>query len=130
MTKQNSSTIQKWIEKAREDESVIVSILKHKDASPAIACFHAQQMAEKFLKILLISEKGEIEKIHDLLRLATIIESSVENIFDLENELTLLNKYYIATRYPGDIPEGFSFKDAKEALLAAESIKEFVLAII
>ena len=33
----------------------------------------------------------------------------------------------IETRYPGDFPEGFSWKDADDAFNSAERIKEFVL---
>lgn len=115
------------MEKAQEDELTCRSILKHRDAPPAPACFTAQQMAEKYLKALFIFHSKDFPKIHDLKRLATLIEPFEPDIFDREEEFNILNKYYATTRYPGDFPEGFSWKDAEEAFDAAVKIKEFVL---
>ncbi|MBU2595619.1 HEPN domain-containing protein [Patescibacteria group bacterium] len=115
-----------WVEKADEDELNIQSILKHKDGTPSLVCFLAQQMAEKYLKSLLVFYSRDYPKTHDLKRIATLIEPSVSDIFDLGQEFTKLNKCYIITRYPGEIPE-FSWQDAEENYKAAEKIKEFVL---
>lgn len=119
--------IDQWIEKATEDELTCQSILKHKDAPSGPVCFCAQQMAEKYLKALLIFHSQDFPKIHDLKRLATLLEPYVKNIFELEEKFNVLNKFYAVTRYPGDFPEGFSWKDAEEAFEAAIRIKEFVL---
>ena len=126
----NELNIDKWIEKANEDELTCQSFLKHRDAPPGACCFWAQQMAEKYLKTLLIFYSQGFPKIHDLKRLATLLEPYVQNIFDLEEEYNILNKFYATTRYPGDFPEGFSWQDAEMAFNAAVSIKEFVLAKI
>jgi HEPN domain-containing protein len=116
-----------WIEKAHDDELTCLSLLTHRDAPPTSVCFIAQQMAEKHMKALYIFFGEELHKIHDLKKLATILEKHVSNIFDLEEEFNILNKYYTTTRYPGDFPEGFSWHDAEEAFKAATRIKEFVL---
>ncbi len=123
----NELNIQEWIEKANEDELSCRSFLKHKDAPPSSACFFSQQMAEKCLKALLIFHQKEFPKTHDLKRIATLLEPFESNIFELEKEFNVLNKYYATTRYPGDFPEGFSWYDAEEAFEAAKRIKEFVL---
>lgn len=123
----NELNIQEWINKADEDELNARSILKHRDGTPTIVCFLSQQMAEKYLKTLLISYQKEFPKIHDLKRIATLIEPFVPDIFELEEEFNILNKYYATARYPGDFPEGFSWYDAEEAFEAAKRIKEFVL---
>ncbi|TSC90733.1 MAG: HEPN domain-containing protein [Candidatus Berkelbacteria bacterium Licking1014_96] len=115
-----------WLEKADEDELNIQSILKHKDGTPNLVCFLAQQMAEKCLKSLLVFYSHDYPKTHDLKRIATLIEPSAPGIFDLDQEFTKLNKCYIITRYPGEIPE-FSWQDAEENYQAAREIKEFVL---
>ncbi|MBI3558849.1 HEPN domain-containing protein [Candidatus Gottesmanbacteria bacterium] len=47
-------------------------------------------------------------------------------IKNFSHDFTILNRYYVETRYPGDYPE-FSWNDAEEALAAAEKIKNFVL---
>ena len=119
---------QKWIEKAEEDELSLKAVLG--SGAPSTACFLAQQMAEKYLKALLVFYSQSFPKIHDLKRIATLLEPFVPNIFDLEEEFNKLNKFYAATRYPGDIPEGFSVEDARLAFEAASRVKEFSLKII
>ncbi len=122
--------VEEWLKKAKEDEWTCEVLFREKRIVPSIICFHAEQMAEKYLKALLIARSGEYPKIHDLKRLATLIETYEKDIFDLESELNILNKYYPATRYPGDFPEGFSREDAHEAFAAAKRVKEFILAKI
>ncbi|TSC68534.1 MAG: HEPN domain-containing protein [Parcubacteria group bacterium Gr01-1014_66] len=120
--------IHAWIQKAEEDELTCRSLLKHRDAPPAPCCFCAQQMAEKYLKALLIFHSKNFPKIHDLKRLATLIDPYESDIFpSLEDDFNVLNKFYATTRYPGDFPEGFSWQDAETSLNAALRIKEFVL---
>ena len=65
-------------------------------------------------------------KVHDLLELETILVAVNLAVQELHEDLTILNRYYIATRYHGDYPE-FSWKDAKEAYNAAVRVKDFVL---
>lgn len=119
---------QKWVEKAEEDELSLKAILV--SGAPSTACFLAQQIAEKYLKGLLVFYGQSFPKIHDLKRIATLLEPFVPDIFDLEEEFNSLNKFYAATRYPGDIPEGFRIEDAKLAFKAALRVKEFSLKII
>lgn len=120
----NNTDWQEWLVKAHEDEVAGERILK--DGWPfAPACFHFQQMAEKLLKGLLILSGKEFPKTHDLTVLATITESELPQVENLKENLKLLNRYYIETRYPGDYPE-FTLKDAQEALNAVLKVKEFV----
>ena len=79
------------------------------------------------MKALLIFHQKSFPKIHDIKRIATLIEPFEKSIFELEEELNVLNKYYATTRYPADFPEGFSWSDAREAFSAAKRIKAFVL---
>lgn len=122
----NEASIREWIKKAIDDELSCKSILKHRDAPPSPVCFMAQQMGEKYLKALLIFHKKDFPKVHDLKRIATLLESFETNIFNLDDAFNILNKYYVTTRYPGDYPE-FTWKDAEKAFKAAQKIKNFVL---
>jgi len=88
---------------------------------------YRNRLAEKYLKALLIFHQKSFPKIHDIKRIATLIEPFEKSIFELEEELNVLNKYYATTRYPADFPEGFSWSDAREAFSAAKRIKAFVL---
>jgi len=117
---------QEWFKKAEEDELSIRALLDEGGGAPSTICFLAQQMAEKYLKGLLVFYVQTFRKIHDLLDLETLLQSADPDIVDIHAELILLNRYYIETRYPGDYPE-FSQKDAREAYQAALRIKEFVI---
>ena len=121
------NNIGKWLSMAEDDEQTCRSLLKHRDAPASSVCFFSQQMAEKYLKTLLIHHQQPLSKIHDLSRLATLLEPFESAVFDLGEEFVLLNKFYIMTRYPADVPEGFSWKDAEEAFDAACMVKKFTL---
>lgn len=118
--------VKRWTEKASDDELNIRSILRHRDGAPSGVCFLSQQMAEKHLKALLIFFDLELVKTHDLIKLISLFKNNAPGVKEIDEEAALLNQYYIETRYVGDYSE-FSWKDAEEALAAAERIKEFVL---
>lgn len=120
----NEQNYLEWLKKAQEDELSIQAILKEGGA-PSTACFLAQQMAEKYLKGLLVFYKKSFAKVHDLLRLETLLLESMPNTNTIHNNLKLLNRFYIETRYPGDYPE-FNFEEARDAYEAAKRVKEFV----
>ncbi|MBU1180240.1 HEPN domain-containing protein [Patescibacteria group bacterium] len=118
--------VEEWIRKADDDELSIKAILTEKGA-PSTACFLSQQMAEKYLKAFIASRGKDLPKIHQLERLLGICKKLDKFFRQLDNEAVLLSEYYVETRYPGDYPEGFSWKDANGAFRAAVKIKEFVL---
>ncbi|MBI2120859.1 MAG: HEPN domain-containing protein [Parcubacteria group bacterium] len=98
---------QEWLEKAHDDELSAVSIVKHKDGSPNTACFLAQQMAEKCLKGLLVAYGILPPKTHDLVKLKNLFlekDSAVSTGEEFENDIAVLNRYYIETRYSGRLP--------------------------
>ena len=123
-------SIQAWLEKATEDDLACVSLIEHGRARPASACFHAQQMADKYLKALLAASELKVKKTHDLRVLATLLKDVFPEVLSFEIEFTILNKYAITSRYPGDFPEGFTWADAQEAYDAAVKIKDFVMSKI
>ena len=78
MKKENKKIIMgRWFSKVEEDELTIKSILKHRDGAPSIACFLSQQMAEKSLKMLVMFFDIELEKIHDLKKLISLLEKKL-----------------------------------------------------
>lgn len=110
-----------WIRKAVEDEEAARVLLR--EGPPAPACFHAQQMIEKLLKALAIQRTHELPKIHDLVSLASLVNTELTAV---KADIQLLNRYYVEPRYPGDFPE-FSRTECAEALRAALRVKAFVL---
>ena len=121
----DSPLYQEWLKKVEEDEFAGKEILDGKQF-PAPACFHFQQVAEKSLKALLIFYGKEFPKIHDLIALASIIESIAPDIKNHRKDLEFLNRYYIETRYPGDYPE-FTLEESQKSLESALRVKSFVL---
>ena len=101
-----------WFEKAKEDELSAKVILKERGA-PSTVCFLSQQMAEKYLKGLIVFHQRSFPKIHDLLELETLLLKIFPGIREIHEDLKFLNRYYIETRYPGDYPE-FSWQEAKK----------------
>jgi len=68
----------------------------------------------------------ELVKIHDLIKLSSILKEKAPEIREIGDELAKLNRFYVETRYVGDYPE-FSWQDAEEAFKAAKKIRDFVL---
>lgn len=114
-----------WFEKAKDDELSIQALIKE-EGPPSTICFLAQQIAEKYLKGLLVLHDKDFPKVHDLLELETLLRDVEPAVATIHQYLNILNRYYIETRYPGDFPE-FTLKEAEEAFTAAVRIKKFVL---
>lgn len=127
MKKENKVILAKeWFRRADDDEMSCEAILQEKGAASTL-CFLTHQIAEKYLKGLLVYYSKEIEKSHDLIRLAHLLAEILPSIKKYNKELTILNRYYIETRYPGDWPEGFSWPEAEAAFKISKGIKKFVL---
>lgn len=88
-------------------------------------CFHAQQCAEKSLKAVLSSHGHLPPRTHKLADLVSFLGEEVPP--DLGDDLLLLDRFYIPTRYPdalpGSLPDGLPCEsDAREALTLARKI--------
>ena len=117
-----------WLQKSSEDEQS-ARILLEKGGIPNTICFLTQQMGEKLLKAVLVFEGIEFQKMHDLLALENSLRGPHDDIEHIHNDLIMLNRYYITTRYPGNYPT-FSLPEAQEAYQAALRVKRFVMGII
>lgn len=113
-----------WWNKAEEDALSLGAVLR--DGAPSTACFLAQQVAEKYLKGLLVFYRKHFSKVHDLLHLETLLLDIVPDVGEIHQDLDELNRYYVETRYPGDYPV-FTADDSRRASEAAQRIKEFAL---
>lgn len=100
-----------------------------------VACFLAQQAAEKALKSFLIYKGAEEVWGHSLVDLTRDAEDFDPSFDVLESGSASLDKFYIPTRYPNALPGGIPSKafddfDAKRAISLAEKIIDFVKAKI
>lgn len=114
-----------WFKYAEEDREV-AEITLREDGPPNQVCFHTQQMAEKFLKGFLVLHGQEFAKQHQLPYLLELCEKIDPSFNELRDNIFLLNRFYIETRYPGNVPD-FSYQDAVRALKAATAVKTFVI---
>lgn len=114
-----------WFKKGDEDEFSIQKLLEAK-GHPNTICFLSQQLAEKYLKGLLVFHNIPFQKVHDLLTLETLLSKTDSTIISLHEIIVRLNRFYIETRYPGNYPE-FSWSDALSAFQDALAVKNFCL---
>lgn len=90
-----------WLKSAKSDLDTIEKILGDDRLTPVVA-FHAQQCVEKVFKAVVEEFELRAVKTHDLITLKNTIGSVCDEDFD-EDVLSLLNKLYIDSRYPGDL---------------------------
>ena len=111
-----------WVERAEEDFILARTALRRKQPLTYGACFHAQQCAEKYMKALLISQKADFPKTHDLLMLNSLCSSNGILLEIDAKHLNTLTDYAVRTRYPGNDPTP---DDAKEAIELAKLVRHF-----
>jgi HEPN domain-containing protein len=117
----------RWLRQADED---LDSARKSADviAKHYLACFLAQQAAEKALKAVFYARGAASVRGHSVAELCTAAEQFDAELAGMRPRLAKLDRYYIPTRYPnglsGGLPfEAFDARDSAEAVsLASEAI--------
>ncbi len=129
MTKTKGDLIRAWCEKGRRDFVTARNALhEDKEIFPDIACFHAQQSAEKYLKGYLVFLDQDFPKTHaleDLVLLAAVKDPGCRKLFTLASELS---PYAVEIRYPESSSP--SVQDAREAVQSANAIQTHVLGMM
>lgn len=114
-----------WLRFAQADLAASRLLLTDAELPFRLACFHAQQAAEKALKAALVRGAVEFRRTHDLVVLAGLqtepLRSQVSTL-----DLQLLQQWAVDGRYPADLPDITSI-DAASALAIAEQIVEAVM---
>jgi len=109
----------KWralLEIAKADHAIFLRVSEMPDIPLALSCFHAQQAAEKYLKVFLIFKEIDYDYTHDLVELNdAIIKHNIPTHFPQEM-LAKLNPFAVQTRY--DLPPEIS--------VTREEVKEIV----
>jgi HEPN domain-containing protein len=96
-----------------------------------LACFVAQQAAEKALKAFLIVFGEEEPWGHSVAELCRNAAQIDPTFAELQPQVAPLDKYYIPTRYPNGLPGGipsdaFSRDDALSAIGLADSLIQHI----
>ena len=122
--------IKEWVRKAEADRLAARRALRdarrRKDQAE-IACFHAQQCAEKYLKAVLAFRGKPAPRTHDLLALAKMLEDCGIAAEPMKAGFRELNRYAVEIRYPG---ETTTVKEAAEAVLLMEKTALFASKIL
>ena len=88
--------------------------------------FHCQQAIEKGLKAFLLYKHRKLFDGHNITWLCKQAAMTDRTFTQWIEKSTMLNRYYIETRYPADIPEEIGKDTAGDILKSAEEMMEFI----
>lgn len=96
-----------------------------------LACFLAQQAAEKALKAYLYLRGNQVVWGHSVAELVDDARQYDPSFHSLRDKGAYLDRFYIPTRYPNGLPGGiprdaFTSKDGVEAISAPREIADFI----
>jgi HEPN domain-containing protein len=127
MSIKNPEQFKEWKERADEDLGSARILLKN-NAFPAVICYHAHQVIEKYLKGYLAYNDFEFEKIHKLdILLADVVAKIDKDFQEYKDTASSITDYYFETRYPADFKEDISLEEAREAVEKSSEFRDFVL---
>jgi HEPN domain-containing protein len=118
-----------WLNSANIDLIAAENLLQNECLTSSVI-FHCQQSIEKSFKAILVENNCEPMKIHDLLRLYSMVREFIDPLDDTRI-LKIINEAYIDNRYPGELgllPNGKpNLSEAKECYKYANSIHQSIL---
>lgn len=95
-----------WHSRAADDARVLRLGVKNRQFADAVFGFHAQQAVEKALKAVLAARGLAPPRIHDLVRLAHLVEKAGVPVPEDVWAAADLTAYATVYRYPGPEPPG------------------------
>lgn len=115
----------RWTEQARRD--LAAARYNAEGGHHNVACYLAQQAAEKALKAVLYAAGAETVLGHSASDLAKSAATEDASLAVIAAAATRLDRYYIPTRYPNGLPGGipadaFGADDAAHAIDDAEAV--------
>jgi HEPN domain-containing protein len=114
---------QRWLRQAEQD--LRWARLLAREGGWHLACFLSQQIVEKALKAFLYAQGEEIVLGHSVERLSAAASGYLEDFREKARRWSLLDGYYVPTRYPNGLPDGIpSDVFTEEAALGAVSMAE------
>ncbi|MBI5179692.1 MAG: HEPN domain-containing protein [Nitrospinae bacterium] len=117
--------VERWLAKADHDIRAARSSLKENPPITDVACFLAQQCAEKSLKAFLVFNNIQPDKIHDLGKLVGQCGNLNDSFSSLIPMVAGMSQYAVQDRYPDDWRE-IMLDEAQEAVTKAEKVMAFV----
>ena len=120
---------ERWLEQAKRDLAAAETIFAQ--GLWWVACFQAQQAAEKAVKAFLYRSGERMVLGHSVAELVQRAAEHEPAFSNLKASASALDRFYIPTRYPNGLPGGipadsYSEQDARQALEMAKAVLEFV----
>jgi HEPN domain-containing protein len=116
-----------WLERANED-IISAGVLLKNDNCYNAAAFHCQQTIEKALKAYILFKSDQLVDGHNLTWLCKRAMRHHERFSVWLTESAALNRCYIETRYPADIPTEITYKDIRKYYHTAREMFIFICA--
>ncbi|MEG1621062.1 MAG: HEPN domain-containing protein [Oscillospiraceae bacterium] len=123
--KHDSKKYYEWLDKASEDMICAQTLIGDERCYDATA-FHCQQAIEKALKAYLLLKTDKLYDGHNLSWLCKKAITLDDFFYEWLDECVVLNRCYIETRYPTDIPREFGHKQLKIAYKMAQDMFVFI----
>jgi len=116
------TTMREWVQKAENDLKSAEAILALGEKCPTDGvCFHAQQCIEKYIKALLVANKLDFPKTHDINALILLLPESMRPPIDVFQGRRLTD-YAANSRYPDSFVE-IPLAEARGAMELVRSIR-------
>jgi len=124
---------ERWLSQAIED--LKWTKLLTEQGGWYLACFLSQQVTEKALKAFLYAQGEEIVLGHSVARLCADAVEYNKDFSEKAKRWSLLDGYYIPTRYPNGLPDGipadvYTEDAAKSAVALADEAVNYVKELI
>lgn len=116
-----------WFDRAAQDLEMARRALGAGQPLPGMACYHAQQCAEKYLKGFLVAHALPFRFVHDLIYLTQLCMAREPTFEELMPAAEILGEYGAAIRYPIEGGEDPDVDMATEAIRLAEQVAAMVL---
>ena len=120
--------LREWLEKAENDLTAAVQILKLGKAAPMdTICYHAQECVEKYLKAVLVHRGRPVPKTHVIQDVMKLVPRRRRPRLSTA-EQKQLTKYAAVIRYPDDSKAGLdiSLAQARKAVAMARRVRREV----
>ena len=118
-----------WLEYAAEDLHLAKLLLGTKQCANAIG-FHLQQAIEKALKAFILFKTGYPVDGHNITWLCKTAGKRDAKILGWLDMTPVMNRMYIETRYPADIPFKIDYIDLKAIHNMIAELYEYVCSVI
>ena len=115
-----------WFEKADQDLEMARRALAPEQPLPAMACYHAQQCAEKYFKGFLKNRSVRFRFVHDLIYLTQLCREQDSAFEILMPAAEILGEHGTWSRYPMENEEEPDEQMARDAIRLAEKVVAFV----